>query len=334
MLSLKPLLRRKNRDTSDDVYKVATPGVARPCHAQIPTANGTCSRSETDFQLDRAHSSKPPLLSSALIFFLGVALWWYSARQGVMLGEIAAPILTLASLHGLWRGGFRKLVMLGVSVGVLYAAFSYPNFADPVVKAITGSSSGLASGIITVLVVVLTLVIAGMLVKRFRQRHIASRPVMLGVDRLMGTGVGLTEGAFIVLSLCWVAVMIQPHARLVRDHQNITPDSIRHRLATALVQLADEARAEPLGAIVESTNLIEKMPAMRDAINELNTTGQFNLDNIDPEVMEKLNELLQQSPNGGLDVGNLGPLIEQYKQGNEARDKVYKQLPSPSGTRR
>ncbi len=274
--------------------------------------------------MERAPAGGPPLVASVVLLLLGGAAFWYSSSQDVLLGRIAAPILMMAAMHGLWRGGFFKLALLPFAFCVPYLAAAHSDLADPVVKAVTGSSNGLISSITMGATAMVVLLIARALVKRFRRRHIATRRVALSADRFVGTGVGVAEGAFIVLCICWLAVMLHPHAAVVRDHPDTKPDSFRHQVAGALIRLADELSNEPLAGVVKATNLIERTPVLRDAINNLNATGQFDIDSLDPDVRSKLGELLQAQPGG--ELGDLDTLIDKYRRGNEARDKAYREM--------
>jgi uncharacterized membrane protein required for colicin V production len=240
-------------------------------------------------------------MSVILILALGIGLFFYSARQGVLLGQIAAVILSLATLHGVIRGGFRKIVMLAASIGVLTVAVSYPNLADNVISSVAGSSSSLANGIATVVGIGLTLLVASVLSGRLRGRHIVRRPALLAIDRAVGGCIGLAEGTLVTLAMCWMAVMIRPHAELVRDHPSTVPGSVRQQLATTLVDLSGEAQTDPLGGIVESTNLLKKSPTLCRAIDRLNATGRLDLESLDPETRAKLKELLPQLTGGGID---------------------------------
>ncbi|MBN2562591.1 MAG: CvpA family protein [Phycisphaerae bacterium] len=308
-----------------DEYAVSPPA-PRPKQTSFQAGSEFDAGSGGEFQFDRPRTGRPPILSTILLLVAGVGLFAYSIQQGVLLAQIAIPFMTLTTVHGLWRGGFRKFFMLPLVIVAFYLAFTYPDFADPAVKAVLGSSSNVVNGVITAATLGLTLVIASLVLGRVRMRHIATRPLLLLVDRVIGSGIGLAEGVFVALSICWVVVMVRPHTSLLRDHQDTLPGSFRHRVATMLVRLADDAETEPLGRVVRATNLIENTPALRDVIDELNSTGKVDLESLDPEMAQKLNELIPQMSGGEFD--NLNQLIEKYKEANEARDKAYRQLPS------
>src|SRR5262245_6033538 len=53
------------------------------------------------------------LLISTLVA-AAIAADVYFVQQGHAVGTIAAPILLIPALHGIWRGGMRKILMLPV----------------------------------------------------------------------------------------------------------------------------------------------------------------------------------------------------------------------------
>lgn len=275
--------------------------------------------------------ARRPYMSAALLFMAGVATLLYSMRQGVLIGQIAAPILTLGAIHGLWRGGFRKIMLLGVTVGLLYLVFSYPAFAEPLVRKFAGDSSGLVSGLITVAAAVVAYLISMSFISRFRRRHIANRVGRLRLDRVLGAGIGFVEGALIVLAVCWTVVMVRPQAALVLDRREVAVDSFQHRAAEIIVRLAGECRTPPLARLVNATNLIEKTPALRDTLSQYNSTGSIDLSNLDPETASRLNDLTRQMSKG--EYANLNELLEAVRNNPKAQEELRRRLPQPGDAR-
>lgn len=276
-----------------------------------------------------------PLKSAALILLTAVALFAASDHYGYLLGQIAAPILAIGTLHGLWRGGFRKIVMLAATVGLLYGVTAGGGCAA---KLLGGGQPSRAAGwsyAVLGLAGIVALLMVSAVVKSVRKNMIVTRPLACGVDRIVGVIVGLIEPALLVLAVCWTVTEIRPHAQLIRDHRDTEVGSFRHQMATQMVRLADEADRGVVGRLVRATNPFDQIPMIRKAIDELNTTGQcslFDLSKLDPQTADGLNAVLKQTPAG--DLGGLNDVIEQYKRSNEARDKAYRQLPSQSGNRR
>ncbi|MFH1418152.1 MAG: CvpA family protein [Planctomycetota bacterium] len=262
-----------------------------------------------------------------LILLAASGLFAYSTHQDVLVGRIAAPLLALGALHGLWRGGFRKAAMLVATILVFYCVTKYGGAAAQLAQNATGSASAGWGYAGLSLVAVITLVFTSLVVNVIRRRHILKRPLVTGLDRLSGTFVGAAEAALIVLAVCWTAVEIRPHAMLVRDYTDTPISSSRQEFAAGIVRLADEVGVGTMGRIVDATNPIDHIPVLRKAIDDLNRTGQFDLGSLDPETARKLNELLKQTPSG--DAGGLQGVMEQLEHKNETAEQLRQELPQP-----
>jgi len=274
-----------------------------------------------------ARSAAAPWKTSLLLIALAGILFFHSWRHGYLLGELAVPILALGVLHGLWRGGFRKIILLAAMVGLLYGVAA----AGPAIEQIGPASAASASGwgylIACVLAIFLFLVLS-VVTQRVRRRVVLRRPVVRTVDRFFGMAVGFAEAALIPLAVCWTAVEARPHLMTIRDHPEIEADSFRRTFAASMVQLADESHAGVIGRLVDVSNPIGQVPILRKIFDDLNTCGQIRLDdlgNLDPATAEKLNELLKQSPLG-LDA--LKQLKDSQQQSSQTAEQVYRQLPS------
>ena len=278
-----------------------------------------------------SHRAALPLKSFALILLLGAGLFLYSSRNDLLLGQLAAPILTLGALHGLWRGGVRKIIMIAATIGLVYFATTGSDAANSFIQSrMSPSAAGWSWVVIAFIAVVLLLVVA-IVVGIFRRRVVMKHPFLRGFDRFVGVLVGVAEGALIILTVCWMAVEIRPYAAVVRDQPQTQVGSFRHGMLDDMVRIADEAGDGAIGEIVDATNPVDSVPALKQVIDDLNTTGEIRLDslgNLDPETVRKLNDLLKQTP--AEDLGGLNKVIEQYQKGNESREKSYHQLP-PSG---
>ncbi len=181
--------RESTRRTSDgfDVAPVDAPRRLPP----VPTSRAPLPQMDTDFGTEPVPTGGLPIVSSVVLLVLGGAAFAYSSSQGVLLGRIAAPILTMAAMHGLWRGGFFKLILLPFAFCVPYLAAVHADTADPVVRAVVGSSTVFINSVVMGGAGFVVLLIARALVKRFRRRHVATRRFALTADRVIGTGVGL-----------------------------------------------------------------------------------------------------------------------------------------------
>src|SRR5690554_5177075 len=61
-----------------------------------------------------------PVLGLGLIAGASAAGLYFSTQSNYLLGQVAAVVIGGFGLHGLWRGGFRKMIMLPLTVGMLY----------------------------------------------------------------------------------------------------------------------------------------------------------------------------------------------------------------------
>jgi uncharacterized membrane protein required for colicin V production len=300
---------------------------------RLAAAAGSASGAKFSFpEPASSRSGRWPLKSFAFIVLLGAALFLYSLRHDLLLGQFAAMILTLGALHGLWRGGTRKIIMIAATIGLLYLATSSSDAANTYIQSRMSPSAASWSWVVIAGVLVLALLVIGISVSIFRRRVVMKHPFLRGFDRLVGVGVGTAEGALIILTVCWMAVSIRPYATVVRDQPQTQVGSSRHRMLTDMVRIADEAGDGTVGEIVDATNPIDSVPVLKQAIDDLNTKGEIRLDslgNLDPETARKLNEWLKQNPTENL--GGLNKVIEDYKKGGETQEKSNRQLPPPGG---
>lgn len=303
------------------------PPVIRPTRGPAPATwdsdRYTTTRS-TDFEFKDEDRTPIPWISIGLLLGALTAGLAISVKNNYLLGQIAVAVLGVSGFHGLWRGGLRKLIMLPVTFVVLFLVSRNPGFADPIVKATFGQSSSLANGIVCVITVVLTLVVVGFMVKLIRNRFIMKRPLMRGADRFFGTTVGLAEGAFTMILLCWAVVLLEPQARVVRDHPNRSTESIQHRVAAGIVQLAEEIQDSPLEPIALEANLLEEIPEIRDALYNLGERNQLDLEAMDPDARRKAMDNLR-----NLDTEVLGNLMDKMEKTHQDRDHSYQHLPKP-----
>lgn len=278
-----------------------------------PMAEGRRRRDGHDFHFDEPRRIRTPWLSMALLIGATGALFALSTQRGILLGQIAAPVLGLTGLHGLLRGGFRKIIMLPISIGMFLLVASNPGFASPLVQAVAGQTSPLGNGIASVLALIISLTFAGMIVKSMRNKFIVRRPFLLAVDRFFGTGIGLAEGGLVVLMLCWSTVLLESRAQMVLDHPSTQEGSVQHQFASGLLRLSNEIDESPLEPIARDANLLEEIPSVRDALNNPDTNGIISLDMLDSETRAKAMEYwigAKASDTVRIDQPQSGPLIK------------------------
>ncbi|GMU35614.1 MAG: CvpA family protein [Planctomycetia bacterium] len=261
-----------------------------------------------------------PVYSSILTIGLGGAMLFMSLQRGLLLGQIAAAALTACTLHGLWRGGFRKLVMLAFAVVMVVFGPSIQAFTSNLVTQTTGSPPGMGGFVLTALGATALWCVCHFGTKSFRRRVIMRRGGLLAVDRVGGAALGLAEGVAIVLSLCWFSTSLQPFAKLMTDEKVSPKGSPRAQVGATMLRLAQESRMGAMASVTDGTNPIAKIPALRDAIHELNTTGQIRPEQIDPKMAEQLRELLKNLPTGN----DLNPVL-QGAGGGISLEKVLNQ---------
>ncbi|HVP10482.1 MAG TPA: CvpA family protein [Phycisphaerae bacterium] len=330
--SIPPTTRTTSDDARPRIELLPVPAVARG----ISPTSGSTTGADLYFAAPRSSpAGRVPLKTLVLILLGGVALFVLSARRDFLLGQLAAPVLTIGALHGLLRGGFRKIIMLAATIGVLYAMATGADALNAYLQSRTSLVNPVWSWLLIILAAVLVLVLISAMVKSFRRRVIMRRPFTRGADRLLGVLVGLAEGALVILTVCWMVVEVKPYTQQIRDRQDVEAGSYRQALATRMVRLADEAGTGDLGRLVAATNPIDDVPEIRKVIDELNTKGEISLDslgNLDPETIQRLNDLLKQTT--GQEQGGLNQLIETHQQGSESRDQARGQLPPPGPAER
>ena len=266
-----------------------------------------------------------PWKSILFVLVMSGVLFGFSSKSDYLLGQLAAPLLCLGALHGLWRGGFRKIVMLAVTILMFAFVSGYAHVFAPVTRTAGGSSAGL-NFLISLAVAIVGLVVAGFIVRRIRNRVILRRPILVVIDRFVGAGVGMAEAALVVLTVCWTTVEIAPHAAAVRDQRSVTVGSFRQVFAAGVVDFASEASEGPVGEVVEATNPFWRFPDLRLAIHNYFETGSIDPSTLDPETVNRLNELLKDTPIG--DIGGLQEVLKKYEGNAETYDDVRRQLPT------
>jgi len=280
-----------------------------------------------DFEFDKTPPTRKPWLAIGLLIGAIAAGFGLSVQYDSLLGQIAVATLGAGSLHGLWRGGLRKLVMLPASLGMLVLLASHPGFADPLIKMVAGKSSELGNGLACVAAFVLAMLAAGTVVRVIRNRIIMKRPFLRATDRLFGTTLGAAEGALILLTICWTAVLVEPHTRSILEEPSIEAGSVQHKFAAGLVRLTEEIDGSPLRPIVRDANPIEEIPALRDAIENLKASGP---NAIDSKVRKAAMEALKTADPEKLGV--LQKLVRDQARKDQSRDNAYRQLPKPTDT--
>ncbi len=294
---------------------VRKPPVVRGNHGSPDAAGG---RRETDFHFDKAKEGTFPWLGFGLVAgAVGTALY-FGHDANSMLGQAAAVIIGLGGIHGLWRGGFRKLVMLPVTIALMLLVSTKPDFADPAIQALNnGQSSTIGNVIACGLAIALSMFVTTAVVRRVREKVIMKRPLLRGTDRFTGTTIGAAEGALIVLGLCWSVALLEPQAREVAHHPNTVEGSFQHELATNIVRLGEEIDDSPIRSLVREHNVLAELPVVKAAMDQ---AGAGNGSPWDASSSEGARRLLKQIESGeyGEELSNAVKRL-QNQGGNSGR---------------
>lgn len=255
----------------------------------------------------------------ALILGLGGGLFYYSNRGDFLLGQIAAVAMTPMAMHGVWRGGFRKIVMIVVIMGI-GAGFGYLRAAADMLLGLAGLADGKLTTPLAVLLSFGIWLTAFVTTKALRASFIDRSRFRRTVDRFAGILVGMTEGGLVVLTLCWMATSLEPFGKTMAEGADTVKGSPRQMAGQTIVRLAQEARIGAMGDVVRKTNPLENVPALRDMVREANRTGQLKLDDMNPETLKQLQDLLKNMPGaGGTDID---AALAPYRQGSITKEKA------------
>ncbi|HRW54958.1 MAG TPA: CvpA family protein [Phycisphaerae bacterium] len=292
-----------------------------------PAGPSTPSRGrETDFSIDRDEPVKGPWLMAGLLLTATAGAFGLSLENDYLLGQIAAPVVGLLSLHGLVKGGFRKAIMLPITIAVVGFLAANPTFFDPIVQRVTGGPSALGNYVACAGAVTLLLWIVGMPLKSIRKKVIMKRPVLRGTDRFTGTGIGFVEGAFIALVVMWSAALVEPQAKSIAANQSAS--SGQRYVANGVLTLLSEVDASPLQPIVRDANLLKEFPQLTKTLEAIQADGSVDPTKLDPKQVEGLIEMLESL--GGEEGGQMAEQLRTIEKNQKAEAEAIQKLPRPS----
>lgn len=273
--------------------------------------------------MDEKKSAGIPWLGLGFLLSVAGSGFYFSFDSKFLLGQIASLALGAFGLHGLWRGGFRKIVMLPLTVGALFLLAAKPDFADPVVKSIAGHSSVPGNMMACGLVMVVSFLVSGALVKYVRNRVIVKRPVLLGADRFVGTSVGLAEGGLVTLAMCWVAIMAEPQMLRLKSNPGTAPGTGRYAIATSILDIVREIDESPLRTFIRDNNALRDVPAVKAAFAQLEQAAS------DPDFWNKAPAELSKSAERD-ESGIVGDVVKKLQKDASKRSEAYRRAPAPS----
>jgi len=286
------MLTRNSISTRDDFgeYQMAPAEQVSWSTSWQPQAASSRSREKEPAPKGRPLNDRPGpawLLISAL-FAGAIASGTYFIQQGHIVGTIAAPILLLPALHGIWRGGVRKILILPVLLATFWCLIEAPAKVAPYIQPYV---EGYNITLIHVLIAAMALpvLLVGMfLVRNIRRQLILPNNTAFRVDRFVGALAGLAEGGLMVLSICWVSVFMAPQMHEALANDRLPRASLQRNVAESFVQIANEAQTGKLGEIVARTNILAHVPELRaridawarQAAGQTTSTGSFNFQDV------------------------------------------------------
>lgn len=183
---------------------------------------------------------------------------------GNLITRLFVVLVVLTALNGFWLGVSKVAAAI---VGMLLAML----LAVPLGKLFEGlfamvfGSSGLTNrmisiGICGLLLVMLISVLLSIPIKRAMK----NRPTWRRYDKLLGTGLGLFEGALLGVLLIWAVLVLEPMAAAnlarARDPDSELESSSTARVVVALARAMEES---VLGRAAEVANPLKNMRVIR-----------------------------------------------------------------------
>lgn len=270
--------------------------VAQPAAKQAPAARHVSSAVEVE---EERGEGGAPWFHQHVVWGV-VAGAAAIALAGLLLGslpiKVAAVVLALTILQGLWRGCAE---IIGFVVGMAVAALVAPSLGrglEGVVASVLGTA-GIVNRVMSVVLVALVITaVIGVAGSVLAKKYLKQRPGLRAYDKYAGAGLGLVEGCLVALLVLWVPVALRPVAEIsmandremeewaARGGEPAAPTA--PSWAGELLEFADKTESSFVGGLVESTN---PLPDSR----LLSLASDFSAISRDEEAM---GELLQSEP--------------------------------------
>lgn len=228
-------------------------------------------------------------------------------------------------MHGLWRGGFRKLGMIAVIACLVIFNGQLRETVGAGLGA-AGITSESAGSLLTMIASFLIWLTAFFMCRAIRRRMIEKRRTLLAVDRFSGMSLGLVEAATMVLCICWASTSLEPYGKSLADGRIATNGATGVKIGETIGRLSAESRARFLGDLVVRTNPLERIPNLQKAVHDLNTVGHVSADQLDPKTLDQVRRLLDQLP-GGVS-GELGAALQSLPKSQASRKTANAKLPA------
>ncbi len=324
MIATKPNIRNRPREGESWEYEFS-PNAPRPkgSRTAIPSVRDEMA------VMGRPSQSSTLVAPMVVLFLAAAGCFAFFAHRGHLVGEISAVALLPCALHGLWRGGFRKTVMLAATLGLFYLLSIKPDFAAPLVTAVTGSTGGVANAVASGIIAMITWIAVFFIARTINRRVIETRRFLSFTNRFAGALIGGAEGALMVLTVCWCASSLKPFAENLVHADDAVAGSAQTRIGKYMMQIASEADVGLLGQMTRATNPIHQVPALRNAVDQLNTTGHLDFDSVDPATIKEVQDFLRQS--GAADAAGMSELVKKLNEKAAAQDAANRPVPAPTG---
>jgi len=281
------------------------PVITRP-NDQRPRGGQPYSSGERNFEVDQERPAKccSGTLGKVLILGAAAAGFGASAHYDVLLGQIGSVLMGLSTLHGNFKGGLRKSIMLPATAIVLWYLYSNPDVVAPLVGMVGGASGPFANAVGCAVVAGVVLFMIGMPVKFVRNRVVRKRPVLAGMDRFFGSTIGFAEGGVLMALLMWTAVLLEPMAQNTADH----PDAQvgQKKIANTVLRLTKEIDESPLAGFAREGNLLAEIPEVKQHLDAIRPDGTIDPEKIDPSIQNMIAEMMK-----GMDPAQVQKAAEQ-----------------------
>jgi uncharacterized membrane protein required for colicin V production len=268
----------------------------------------------------------PAWLTITALFGGAIALLFYSVQQKHYLGILATPILLFPALHGVWRGGFRKLLMIPVIMVASWWIMKAPAAYGPTVQQFLRSADvGLVNMLVAACAVPILVLGLG-IVQTFRRRVIMRSGILFRIDRFLGALVGLAEGGLIMLTICWITILMAPKLREATADTQMDQYPLQKSIVEGFLKVSDEAQTGQVGEIVARTNVLDRVPTVKQKLEEWCSLA-----------LNKGTNSSTGAATGGLQLNKFVPQdgpssIQEFEKNAKARNEQYeqikKQLPS------
>jgi hypothetical protein len=89
-----------------------------------------------------------------------------------------------------------------------------------------------------------------------------------------------------------------------------------------MLQIAEEADDGLLGRVTKATNPIDQVPALHEAITQLNTTGRLDIESLSPATISQIQSILQRC---GVSNSDLDSLLKKSTAGHAIQEESSSQ---------